>query len=145
MAKTSGGIRGQKTTTSTSSGRKREGYIEAMHPLLTKNVIKYVGNARHIKIKFNRKGIEHIADDVLKKNLGISKKELPKLDNSLRDAKFIKSSGLYKDRKDGIIKFYYFSDKNKNLRYNVAERKRKNENGVEHVSRFLYSLTKSNK
>ena len=139
MAKTAGGIRGQ-TRPSSSTGRKREGYIKAMQPLLKKNVTRYVGSDRHIKIKFNRKGIEHIADDILNKKLGIAQKELPRLDGLLRGAIYERSSGLYKDRKDGITKFYYFKDKNKNLRYDVAERIHKGS-----VYRFLYSISKITK
>lgn len=142
MAKTAGGIRG-KSNTSSTEGRKREGYVKAMQPLLNKNVIRYAGNDKHIKIKFNRKGVEHIADDVLTKKIGISKTELSKLDSSLRDATYIKSSGLYKERKDGITKFYYFKDKKKNLYYNIAENREKLKDGREKIHRFLYSVTSS--
>jgi len=141
MAKTSGGVRG-KSNTSSSISRKREGYVKTMQSLIKKNVVRYVGNDKHIKIKFNKNGIAHIADDMLTKKLGISKNELHKLDSYLRDATYIKSSGLYKERKDGITKFYYFDDKNKNIRYNVAEREYRDKRGIRHNNRFLYSITK---
>ena len=105
MAKTNGEIK-EKMDISSAVGRKRERYVEAMQPLLKKNVIRYVGSDKHINIKFNKKGIEHIADDLLTKNLGISQKELSKLDNLLREAKYERSSMLHKDRKDDIKKFY---------------------------------------
>ena len=136
MAKTNDEIKG-KTDMSSSVGRKRERYIEAMQPLLKKSVIRYVGNDKHINIKFNRRGIEHIADDILNKKIRISKRELSKLDDFLRDAIYIKSSGLYKDRKDGITKFYYFKDKNKDLRYVIAEEVYKGHHRI-----FLYSIQK---
>lgn len=136
MAKTSGGIRG-KDNTSSAISRKREGYVKAMQPLLKKSVTRYVGNDKHINIKFNKRGIEHIADDMLTKKLGLSTKNLSNLDSSLREAIYTKSSGLHKNRKDDIKRFYYFEDKNKNLRYNVAEQVHKGS-----VYRFLYSITK---
>ena len=140
MAKTNGEIK-EETNVSSAISRKRERYIEAMQPLLKKHVVRYVGNDKHINIKFNRRGIEHIADDILNKKIRISKRELSKLDDFLRDAIYIKSSGLYKDRKDGITKFYYFKDKNKDLYYNVAERIKKEKDGRIDISRFLYSAT----
>ena len=120
---------------------KREEYIDAMQPLLKKSLIRYAGNNKHIKIKFSKKGIAHIANDVLTKKLGISKAELSKLDNHLRDATYIKSSSLHKDRSDNVKRFYYFKDKSRNLYYNIAESRVKLENGRETIHRFLYSIT----
>ena len=113
-----------------------------MQPLLDRSVIRYIENDKHIKIKFNRKGIKHVADDILTKKLEISKDELSKLDNYLREATYIKSLGLYKERKDNIQRFYYFKDKNKNLYYNVAEEVNKLKSGKIVVDRIVYAITK---
>ena len=123
-----------------ATARKREGYIKAMQPLQKKSVSRYVGSDKHITIKFNKRGIEHIADDILNKRIGIAKREISKLDDFLKDAKYVKSSGLYKERKDDITRFYYFHDKTKNLRYNVAEEEYKG-----HYRRYLYSIAKKKK
>ena len=141
MAKTNGEIKGE-TNLSSAIGRKRERYIEAMQPLLKKSVARYVGNDKHINIKFNKKGIDHIADDLLTKNLGISQKDLSKLDDFLREALYERSLGLYKDRTDNIQRFYYFKDKNRNLYYHVAEEVNKLNNGRIIVDRHLYAISK---
>ena len=142
MAKTAGGIRGNLNTSS-ATARRREGYIKEMQPLLKKNVIRYVGNDKHIKIKFNRKGISHIANDMIEKNLGLSKKELPKLDDFLRDAIYINSSKKYKGRSDRYDNFYYFKDKNKKIYYHVAEETNISKNGKVKFNRYLHAITKT--
>ena len=128
MGKTGGGIRGASNKSS-AAARKREGYVRAMQSLTSKNIIRYVGNDKHIKIKFNRRGIEHVANDVLEKKIGLSKNQLSNLDSRIRNATYVKSSGLYKNRSDGIQRFYYFKDKSKNVYYNVAEEATKTKNG----------------
>lgn len=122
--------------------KKRESYISEMEPLLKKSVIRYVGNDRHIKIGFTKKGNEHIANDVLNKIPGLDKKELSLLHIELKEAQYVRSSDLYKERKDDIIRFYYFKNKEKKLFYNVAEKQHKTKSGKVKIDRFLYSITK---
>ena len=142
MGKTSGNIKSNPDKyNSSSEARKREGYVKAMQPLLKKNVVKPIGNGESIKIKFTIKGNKHIVDDILKGKSGLTKKDLPKLDSYLREAKYESSAGLKHPRKDDIVKFYYFRDRNKNIRYHVAEKIYKH-NGIEHIQRFLYAITK---
>ena len=136
MAKTNGEIKGE-TNMSSAIGRKRERYIEAMQLLLKKNVIRYVGNDKHIKIIFSKSGIDHVAEDIVKKKLKISTKEASGLDHLLREATYMRSCRPYKDRNDHIKHFYYFNDKNKDLRYVIAEEVFKGHHRI-----FLYSLQK---
>jgi uncharacterized protein YhbP (UPF0306 family) len=82
-----------------------------------------------------------VADDIMEGIKGFSIKSLPKLDDYLREAEFIRSSELYKERGDNIKRFYYFFDKEKKVYYNVAESVTKHK-GIEHKQRFLYSITK---
>lgn len=119
----------------------REKHLISMEPLLQKNITRYVGNNLHIKIGFSKKGNKHIVDDFLNRTSGLSKKDLTKLHSKLRDAEFIRSSKLYKDRTDDIQKFYYFKNKKNDLYYNVAEVARKKKNGKIQLERFLYSIT----
>ena len=123
--------------------RKRKEYIKVMQPLLKKNVIRYVGNNKHIKIRFNQKGIEHVANDVIKKKPGLSIKELQKLDIFLRDAEYMDSSKKYKDRSDKYDNFYYFKDKNKKIYYHVAEEVNTSKSGKVKINRYLYAVTKT--
>jgi len=132
-----------KANLSSSISRKREVYIKEMQPLLKKNVIKYVGSNKYIKITFNKKGIEHIANDMIEKNLGISKKELSKLENFLREAEYFDSSKKYKDRVDKYDYFYYFKDKYRNLYYHIAEEANKMKKGRIILNRYLYAITKT--
>ena len=122
--------------------KKREHLVQAMNPLLKKNIIRYVGNDKHIKIGFTKRGNEHVADDVLNTLNNISKKELSNIHTMLKDADYIKSSDLYKERKDDIKRFYYFKDKNKNLYYNIAEAVRVKKSGKITLERFLYSISR---
>jgi hypothetical protein len=147
MGRNEGTVRGngRNAKSDAAAGRKREGYVKAMQPLLKKNVTRYVGNDKHIRIGFNRKGIEHIANDILTKKVRMSKKETSNLDNLLREAEYTKSSGLYKPRTDGINRFYYFEDKKKNLRYKVAEEPHKLKNGKIIINRYLYAIARNTK
>ena len=49
--------------------------------------------------KFNKRGIDHIVEDYLTKNLGITQKSLTKVDEKLRQATFEKLEGLHKTKK----------------------------------------------
>ena len=75
---------------------------------------KRIDENKDIKITFNQKGIDHIADDMLNTNYGISKKNISKLDKSIRKAKFVKPSDLIKGRKDDIVYFIILKKKIKN-------------------------------
>ena len=142
MAKTSGNIRSVSKRDSSSEARTREGYERVMKPLLKKNIMRYVGNDEHIKINFTMRGNKHIVNDVLKGKIGLTKKDLSKLDSYLKNAKYEGLAGLKHPRKDNIVKFYYFKDRNKSIYYNVAEARDKLKNGRETIHRFLYAVTK---
>lgn len=123
--------------------KRRKEYLEILKPILNKNVIRFVGNNKSIKIGHQTKGLKHIVDDVLYKTSGLNKKDLPKLHDFLKEAEFIRSSDLVKDRADDIVRFYYFKDREKNIYYNVAETAKKTKNGKVKIDRFLYSVTNS--
>lgn len=126
---------------SVNADKRRKRYLELLQPLLKLNVIRYVGNNQSIKIIHQTKGLKHIVDDVLFNTSGLTKKDLPKLHEYLKEAEFIKSSGLKKERTDDIVKFYYFKDKEKNIYYNVAETVKRTKGGKIKKDRFLYSVT----
>jgi len=140
MGDRGGGIRGRAKPSAYS--KRRKAYIAELDSLLNKSVIRYVGSDKSIKIGFNKKGNSHLADDVMTKNLGLTKTDLPKLNDYLREAQYDGSSSLIKERKDNIVRFYYFKDNNKNVYYNVAEQANKRKNGKIDKSRFLYAVTK---
>jgi hypothetical protein len=125
----------------TAQARKREKLEDSMLPLLKKNVIRAVAADKQIKITFKKSGNSHIVNDVLEKNIKLSGTELAKIDDLIREAEYVRSSDLYKDRSDNIQRFYYFKDKKRNIYYNVAEEVVKNKNGRVYLNRFIYSTT----
>lgn len=124
-----------------SNKRKREEYIRLMQPLLNRNVIKNIEAGKSIKVKFNKKGIDHIADDLLNKVTGINKRDLANLHTSLKNAEYVRSIPLTKKRKDDIRHFYYFKDNKKEVYFNVAESVQKKPSGKSNLNRFLYAVT----
>jgi SPP1 gp7 family putative phage head morphogenesis protein len=124
-----------------AEAKKRQEYLNIMEPLLKKNVIRYVGSDKRIKINFSRKGNEHIVNDVLTKTTGLTKKDLPNLHTLVREAEYVRSSELYKERKDDIQRFYYFFDKEKVAYYHVAEAVEKRAKGRVNLNRFVYSIS----
>ena len=125
----------------TPEARKRERLEESMRPLLKRNVIRTVAADKQIKVTFKKSGNSHIVNDVLEKRIKLSKADLTKLDELIREAEYVRSSDLYKDRSDNIQRFYYFRDKKRNLYYNIAEEVVKNKNGRIYLNRFAYSVT----
>jgi SPP1 gp7 family putative phage head morphogenesis protein len=131
----------KKQAAKSATAKERNKYMEQMKPLLKKTLTKQA-DGKKIKVKFTKKGNKHLYSDTLTRAKGALKKDdLKNLDNALKNAEFVKSEGLSKVRKDNIVKFYYFKDKNKELYYNVAEEAYKKK-GVEHKKIFLYSATK---
>lgn len=121
---------------------KRQEYTRLMEPLLKRNVIKSVGSGKSIKVTFNKKGVGHIADDMLNKNIPLRKTDLNKLHTLIDRSEYVRTSELYKERKDDIQRFHYFRDKKKQMYYNIAESARKRKSGQIRLERFLYSITK---
>lgn len=122
--------------------KRREEYLKILKPLLKKNLIRKVEKNKSIKIVYKSKGLGHIANDVLSTGIRFTKKDLSKLHTYMSESVFIKSSGLKKERKDDIVRFYYFWCETKKVYYNVAETKRELKNGRILKDRFLYSITK---
>jgi hypothetical protein len=125
----------EKSATAT----EREKYTTQMLPLLEKKVVKQVAD-KDISVGFTKYGNRHLYSDTFGRAKGLKKEDLKTIDKSLEKATFIKSAKLSKVRKDNIVKFYYFKDKKKELYYNVAKRVYLH-NRIEHIERFLYSVT----
>lgn len=124
-----------------TDAKKRNEMMASMKHLYKRNVIKPVENGYSIKVTFNKRGNEHIANDMLTKRLSINKKDTRDLHILIDNARFVKSSPLHKKRNDDIQRFYYYKDKYKNMYYNVAETARKIKSGKIKIDRFLYSIT----
>lgn len=125
----------------TAESKKREALTKSMDVLLKKNIVRYVGNSKSIKITFKKKGNAHVVNDYLEMVNGLRKKDLPVLDELIRNSVYIKSSDLKKDRKDNIHRFYYFKDKDRDIYYNIAEEVFRHKNGKIVLNRFLYAIT----
>lgn len=121
---------------------KQLAYEKAMQPLLKRNMIRNVGNNKSIKITFTKKGNAHVANDVLNNINSFTKKDLQKIYTYVKEAEHIRSSALYKKRKDDIQRFYYFYDNKKEVYYNIAEAVKKRKYGQIKLERYLYSITK---
>jgi len=122
------------------SAIENEKFLKEMDVLLNKKV-KKVTDQGDIMVGFTKKGNKHLYSDIIRRSISLQKEELKNLHIALEKSTFVKSSQLGKKRKDDITKFYYFKDREIDLYYNIAERIYKH-NGIEHVSRFLYSATK---
>lgn len=125
-----------------STKKKREEYVRLMEPLLNRNVIKAIEAGKSIKVTFNTKGLDHIADDLLHKNIPLRKGDLKNLHTLIDKSEYKKPSGLTKKRKDDIQRFYYFKDKQKEIYYHVAEAAKRKRDGRVKLERFLYSISK---
>jgi SPP1 gp7 family putative phage head morphogenesis protein len=130
----------KKLAQKSAAAIERQKYLAEMEHLLKKEVVKQA-DGKSIVVKFNAKGNKHLYNDTLGRTKTLNKNDLKLLDKELKNSTFVKSAGLSHERKDNIKKFYYFKDKEKNLYYNVAERRRKREDGSEEIYRFLYSVT----
>ena len=123
--------------------REREDLETAMQVLIKKNLIRKVAPDKQIKITFKKSGNAHIVNDVLEKGVKLSKADLAKLNELIRESEYVRSSDLYKKRSDNILRFYYFKDKDRNVYYNVAEEAVRNKNGRIYLTRYAYSVTKN--
>lgn len=121
--------------------KRREKLLNEIKFLYKKSVIRYVGSGKSIKIKFKRSGNEHLINDYLMLVKGFRKKDLLSLDRLIKEAEYIRSSELYKDRDDNIQRFYYFKDTKREIYYNVAEEVVKLKNGKFNLNRFLHAIT----
>lgn len=128
-----------KLAEKSESAQRKERYLKEMEPLLKKTVRKEAGNEQ-ITVEFTKYGNNHLYSDTFGRAKGLSKDDLKNLDAMLMAADFVKQSAISKPRKDHIVKFYYFKEKEKELYYNVAKRIYKHK-GIEHASIFLYSVT----
>lgn len=117
----------------------REKYLKEMEPLLKKSVYKEVED-KEIKIRFTKKGNKHLYSDTFGR-AKFDKEDLKNIDQKLQNAEFVKTSELSKQRKDNIVKFYYFKDESEELYYNVAEELFQKNDGEIYLNRFLYSIT----
>ncbi len=121
--------------------KRREKLLNEMKFLYKKSVIRYVGSGKSIKIRFKSSGNRHLVDDYLRRVKGFKKKDLLSLDSLIREAEYVHSSKLYKNRDDNIQRFYYFKDTEREVYYNVAEEVVKLKNGRVYLNRFLYAIT----
>jgi SPP1 gp7 family putative phage head morphogenesis protein len=129
-----------KVKRKTAAAEERQKHLDEMKPLLKKEVRKEIGG-NEITIKFTTNGNKHLYSDTFGHAKKFSKNDLKRLDAALQNASFVTVAPVGKLRKDNITKFYYFKDKDKELYYNVAERRRKRNNGSEEIFRFLYAVT----
>ena len=120
---------------------KRNQYLELLESSINRSVSKTFGG-NTIKIKFNnKKGLKHFVNDVITKTNRINKNDLSKIHGYIKNSKPMPRVGLYKDRNDGIDKFYYLYDKKRNVYYHIAERPEKKKNGQIRLFRFLHGVT----
>lgn len=118
----------------------RERHLNLLQQNKGRSVTKSFGG-KSITTKFNNKdGLKHFVNDVLVKTNRISEKDLPMIHEFMKDAKPLPRVDLYKDRNDGIEKFYYLHDEKRRVIYQIAERQEKRKNGRINIHRFLYGV-----
>lgn len=116
-------------------------YLELLEQAQNRSVSKSFGGNK-IAIKFNnRYGNKHFVNDVLEKTNRITEKDLAKIHEYIKSSKPMPRVDLYKDRKDGIQRFYYLFDEKRNVYYHIAERPEKKKSGQIKLFRFLYGVT----
>ena len=126
---------------SSQSAIDRELYLKEMERLLDIRVVKDIDSQKSISIGFTIKGNCHLYSDTFGRARDLEKEDLKNLDAALENANFVKSVVVTENRKDNIVKFFYFKDSAKELYYNVAEKRVKLSSGKETIHRFLYSVT----
>jgi len=115
---------------------EKEKYLREMKHLLKKKIEMDI-DSDTISVGFTKFGNKHLYNDTIWRTKEFNKNDLKKLNTLLKESTFVKSSELYKERKnDDIKKFYYFKDKDKEIYYNVAEMMYKGS-----IYRLLYSIT----
>ena len=123
---------------------RRNYVLGTMAPLIGKRVTVN-GNGHLMSVGFTKYGNRHLYSDVniKKRTRKIKDSDLPIMDKTLSQAKFIRKAGLYKPRKDKIKRFYYYEGKIRKTKIylHVAEMEKKNNKGKLKRSRFLYSVT----
>ena len=119
----------------------KEKYLKEMEHLLDVKIIKEIDNSRNISIGFTKKGNAHLYSDTFGRARDLHKENLKDLDTALENSIFVSSVMVTEERKDKIVKFFYFKDIDKELYYNVAEKRTKLNSGKETIHRFLYSVT----
>lgn len=118
----------------------REKHLELLEQNKGRNITKSFGG-QSITTKFNNKdGLKHFVNDVLVKTNRITEKDLPKIHVFMKDAKPLPRIDLYKDRNDGIEKFYYLHDEKRRVIYQIAERPQFKKGGRVVMHRFLYGV-----
>lgn len=120
---------------------KRKYHLGKMASLKRVKVQKDVGD-RKVNVGFNHAGNKHLYKDTYKPSTHLHREDLPKMDRILRGATYVKTSGLYKPRKDGIVRFHYFRTRlhGSTTYLNVAETEKTMKNGKLRTRRFLYAV-----
>ncbi len=124
-----------KAKEKSATALEREKYLKEMKPLLRVKKNLEVENGKTIRVGFTPKGNKHLYSDTFKRS-EYPKEELKNIADRLENAKFINSAVLGKERKDDIVKFYYFKDEEFGWYYNVAEELNKGR-----INRFVYAIT----
>jgi len=115
-------------------------YLKLLEHNQNRNVTKSFGG-QQIKIRFNEKyGLNHFINDVLVKTNRIAEKDLPKIHEFVKESKPLPRTDLYKDRTDGIEKFYYLHDEKRRVIYQIAERPQFKSGGRVVIHRFIYGV-----
>jgi len=118
----------------------RERHLNLLQQNKGRSVTKSFGG-KSITTKFNNKdGLKHFVNDVLVKTNRISEKDLPMIHEFMKDAKPLPRVDLYKDRNDGIERFYYLHDEKRRVIYQIAEKPQFKKDGQVIMHRFLYGV-----
>lgn len=99
------------------------------------------GSRRNITIEVRGSDYKHIANDILNNHV-IPANKVNKLAKQINNSYCRKTSGLYKERKDNIDKFYYMKVKGRRLYFNVARYKTKSNGKIKYVYR-IHSIKKN--
>jgi SPP1 gp7 family putative phage head morphogenesis protein len=106
--------------------------------------IKVKNKIQEISIGFRKEFNKHIAWDLFGSSKGIIPNgDIPKINELLETAKFVKVAKLYKRRKDDIKRFYYYKNEigGKTVYFQVAETN-ENKSYRWNKKRYLYTITK---
>lgn len=115
-------------------------YQEGMRKRLRDKTVELKADGKIIKVGFNRRGIDHVAQDAMMKLSGkyFSKDSLYRIDEILAKSTYLPSSHeLYKTRKDGTDLFFKYTDNDgRGIIFKVAH----NPTAGDGKFYFLYSI-----
>lgn len=122
--------------------KQKKEVIKQMKANLKDKSVDLVADGEILHVTFPARGIEHVANDAMLNLSGkyFSKNALVNIDKILASSTYVPTSHeLYKDRKDGITKFFKYQDsQGRGVYFGIAEDNNGSKGSKRH---FLYTVT----